>query len=104
MCFWLFARLLFSAQNFLLFSVLQFVASFNGRLKMQMHWIQVDNQLPFVLMPVLFCPQRMENQSDYIIKFSMTLQTNNSLEFCVYPYLGVQVICLHGLLINLILT
>uniref|UniRef100_A0A0E0JZW6 Intermembrane lipid transfer protein VPS13-like C-terminal domain-containing protein n=1 Tax=Oryza punctata TaxID=4537 RepID=A0A0E0JZW6_ORYPU len=33
----------------------------------------------------------MENQSDYIIKFSMTLQTNNSLEFCVYPYLGVQV-------------
>ncbi|BAF08745.2 Os02g0470400 [Oryza sativa Japonica Group] len=62
-----------------------------NRLKMQMHWIQVDNQLPFVLMPVLFCPQRMENQSDYIIKFSMTLQTNNSLEFCVYPYLGVQV-------------
>ncbi|XP_015689233.1 uncharacterized protein LOC102707936 [Oryza brachyantha] len=62
-----------------------------NRLKMQMHWIQVDNQLPFVLMPVLFCPQKMENQSDYVIKFSMTMQTNNSLEFCVYPYLGVQV-------------
>uniref|UniRef100_A0A0D9VFX1 C2 domain-containing protein n=1 Tax=Leersia perrieri TaxID=77586 RepID=A0A0D9VFX1_9ORYZ len=62
-----------------------------NRLKMQMHWIQVDNQLPFVLMPVLFCPQKMENQADYVIKFTMTMQTNNSLEFCVYPYLGVQV-------------
>uniref|UniRef100_A0A0E0NER2 C2 domain-containing protein n=1 Tax=Oryza rufipogon TaxID=4529 RepID=A0A0E0NER2_ORYRU len=74
-----------------------------NRLKMQMHWIQVDNQLPFVLMPVLFCPQRMENQSDYIIKFSMTLQTNNSLEFCVYPYLGVQPIIwrLHEMIQNL---
>jgi len=62
-----------------------------NRLKMRMHWIQVDNQLPFVPMPVLFCPQKIENQSDYIFKFSMTVQTNNSLDFCVYPYVGVQV-------------
>ncbi|WVZ75446.1 hypothetical protein U9M48_023496 [Paspalum notatum var. saurae] len=62
-----------------------------NRLKMRMHWIQVDNQLPFVPMPVLFCPQKIENQSDYIVKFSMTVQTNNSLDFCVYPYVGVQV-------------
>ncbi|CAL5058295.1 unnamed protein product [Urochloa decumbens] len=62
-----------------------------NRLKMRMHWIQVDNQLPFVPMPVLFCPQRIENPSDYIFKFSMTVQTNNSLDFCVYPYVGVQV-------------
>lgn len=62
-----------------------------NRFKMQMHWIQVDNQLPFVPMPVLFCPQKMENQSDYVVKFSMTMQTNNSLDFCVYPYIGVQV-------------
>ena len=58
---------------------------------MQMHWFQIDNQLPFVPMPVLFCPQKLENQSEYIFKFSVTVQTNNSLDFCVYPYVGVQV-------------
>jgi vacuolar protein sorting-associated protein 13A/C len=58
---------------------------------MRMQWVQVDNQLPFVPMPVLFCPQKIENQSDYVVKFSMTVQTNNSLDFCVYPYVGVQV-------------
>ncbi|XP_062223332.1 uncharacterized protein LOC133922148 [Phragmites australis] len=62
-----------------------------NRFKMQMQWIQVDNQLPFVPMPVLFCPQKIDNQSDYVVKFSMTVQTNNSLDFCVYPYVGVQV-------------
>ncbi|XP_062219043.1 uncharacterized protein LOC133918926 [Phragmites australis] len=62
-----------------------------NRLKMQMHWIQLDNQLPFVPMPVLFCPQKIENQSDYVVKFSMTVQINNSLDFYVYPYVGVQV-------------
>ncbi|KAL6634351.1 hypothetical protein ACP70R_027022 [Stipagrostis hirtigluma subsp. patula] len=62
-----------------------------NRLKMRMHWIQIDNQLPFVPMPVLLCPQRIENQSDFVVKFSMTVQTNNSLDFCVYPYIGVQV-------------
>jgi len=58
---------------------------------MQMHWFQIDNQLPFVPMPVLFCPQKLENQSEYVFKFSVTVQTNNSLDFCVYPYVGVQV-------------
>lgn len=58
---------------------------------MRMQWVQVDNQLPFVPMPVLFCPQKIDNQSDYVLKFSMTVQTNNSLDFCVYPYVGVQV-------------
>jgi hypothetical protein len=56
-----------------------------------MHWIQVDNQLPFVSMPVLFCPQKTNNQFDHVLKFSMTMQTNNALDFCVYPYIGVQV-------------
>ena len=68
-----------------------FKHSFNGRFKVRMHWIQVDNQLPFVSMPVLFCPQKTDNQSDHVLKFSMTMQTNNSLDFCVYPYIGVQV-------------
>uniref|UniRef100_A0ACD5YZI2 Uncharacterized protein n=1 Tax=Avena sativa TaxID=4498 RepID=A0ACD5YZI2_AVESA len=62
-----------------------------NRFKMRMHWIQVDNQLPFVSMPVLFCPQKTDNQFDHVLKFSMTMQTNNALDFCVYPYIGVQV-------------
>ncbi|KAJ3675683.1 hypothetical protein LUZ60_004725 [Juncus effusus] len=61
-----------------------------SRFKVRMQWIQVDNQLPFSPMPVLFSPQRTENQLEYILKFSMTTQANNSLDLCVYPYIGVQ--------------
>lgn len=53
--------------------------------------IQVDNQLPLSPMPVLFRLQRVGEQTDSALKFSMTMQTNNSLDFCVYPYIGLQV-------------
>lgn len=62
-----------------------------SRFKIRMHGIQLDNQLPFTPMPVLFGPLAAGNQLDYILKFSMTMQTNNSLDFCVYPYIGLQV-------------
>nr|CAD1836498.1 unnamed protein product [Ananas comosus var. bracteatus] len=61
-----------------------------SRFKLRMSWIQIDNQLPFTPLPVLFSPQSLGNQLDYILKFSMTMQTNNSLDFCVYPYVGLQ--------------
>ena len=53
--------------------------------------IQVDNQLPLTPMPVLFRPQRVGDDTDYILKFSMTLQSNGSLDLCVYPYIGFHV-------------
>ena len=51
----------------------------------------MDNQLPLTPMPVLFRPQRVGDETDYILKFSMTLQSNGSLDLCVYPYIGFHV-------------
>ncbi|KAK1591812.1 hypothetical protein Q3G72_014066 [Acer saccharum] len=59
-----------------------------SRFKLRMSRIQVDNQLPLALMPVLFRPQKVGEETDYILKFSMTLQANGSLDLRVYPYIG----------------
>lgn len=77
--------------NSKLLHLLAYIFFRNGRFKLRMHGIQVDNQLPFSPMPVLFRPQRMGDRLDYILKFSMTMQPNNSLDFSVYPYVGLQV-------------
>ncbi|KAF3970469.1 hypothetical protein CMV_005848 [Castanea mollissima] len=61
-----------------------------SRFKLRMHGIQVDNQLPLSPMPVLFRPQRVAEGTEYILKFSLTMQSNGSLDLCVYPYIGVQ--------------
>ncbi|XP_078179744.1 uncharacterized protein LOC144573852 isoform X2 [Carex rostrata] len=61
-----------------------------SRFKARMYWLQVENQLPFSPMPVLFSPLRVENQPDYLIELSITTQANNSLDLCVYPYIGLE--------------
>lgn len=82
--------LYFSVQNLLLAYSSGLDAGLS-RFKLRMQSIQVDNQLPFTPMPVLFGPLAMDEQLEYILKFSITMQPNNSLDFCVYPYLGLQV-------------
>lgn len=65
---------------------------------MRMLGIQLDNQLPLTPMPVLFRPQRLSGQLDYILKLSVTMQSNGSLDVCVYPYVGFMVcktFCFH---------
>ncbi|KAL3505576.1 hypothetical protein ACH5RR_030958 [Cinchona calisaya] len=61
-----------------------------SRLKIRMRGIQVDNQLPLTPMPVLFRSQRVGEADDYILKFSLTRQSNGSLDLHVYPYIGFQ--------------
>ncbi|XP_071698618.1 uncharacterized protein [Rutidosis leptorrhynchoides] len=61
-----------------------------SRMKLRMRGIQVDNQLPLTPMPVLFRPQRIGIEADYILKFSMTQQSDGSLDFRAYPYIGLQ--------------
>lgn len=61
-----------------------------SRFKLRMRGIQVDNQLPLTPLPVLFRPQRTVEETDYMLKFSVTMQTNGSLDYCVYPYIGFQ--------------
>ncbi|CAL1397515.1 unnamed protein product [Linum trigynum] len=76
-----------SVQNLLLAYSTGLGSGFS-RFKLRMHGIQVDNQLPLTPMPVLFRPQKTGDEADYILKFSMTMQSNGSLDLCVYPYIG----------------
>ncbi|XWS14258.1 hypothetical protein CRYUN_Cryun36dG0107400 [Craigia yunnanensis] len=59
-----------------------------SRFKLRMRGIQMDNQLPLTPTPVLFRPQKIGQETDYILEISVTLQTNGSLDLCVYPYIG----------------
>ncbi|XP_022721975.1 uncharacterized protein LOC111279261 isoform X3 [Durio zibethinus] len=59
-----------------------------SRFKLRMRGIQMDNQLPLTPTPVLFRPQKNGMEKDYILKISVTLQTNGSLDLSVYPYIG----------------
>ncbi|KAK7348007.1 hypothetical protein VNO80_22555 [Phaseolus coccineus] len=61
-----------------------------SRFKVRMCGLQVDNQLPLTPMPVLFRPQRALSETDYILKCSITMQSNGSLDLCVYPYIGLH--------------
>ncbi|KEH32375.1 calcium-dependent lipid-binding-like protein [Medicago truncatula] len=61
-----------------------------SRFKLRMCGLQVDNQLPLTPTPVLFRPQRVVSETDYILKFSITMQSDGSLDLCVYPYIGLH--------------
>ncbi|KAK7264763.1 hypothetical protein RJT34_32373 [Clitoria ternatea] len=61
-----------------------------SRFKLRMSGLQVDNQLPLTPMPVLFRPQKVVSETDYILKCSITMQSNGSLDLCVYPYIGLH--------------
>lgn len=76
-----------SVQNLLL-SHSTGLGSGTSRFKLKMGGLQVDNQLPLTPMPVLFRPQKVKEDIDYILKFSVTSQSNGSLDLCVYPYIG----------------
>lgn len=56
-----------------------------------MNGLQVDNQLPLTPMPVLFRPQKVGEESDYVLKLSATIQSNGSLDVFCYPYIGFNV-------------
>lgn len=58
---------------------------------MRMGGIQIDNHLPLTPMPVLFRTQRVGEDSEYILKISITQQSSGSLDLCIYPYIGFQV-------------
>lgn len=61
-----------------------------SRCKLRMRGLQVDNQLPLTPMPVLFRPQRVAEETDYVLKLSITMQSNGSLDLFTYPFIGVQ--------------
>ncbi|KAK6930330.1 Vacuolar protein sorting-associated protein 13, DH-like domain [Dillenia turbinata] len=76
-----------SLQNLLL-SYSTGLGSGISRFKLRMQGIQLDNQLPLTPMPVLFRPQKIGEETDFILKLSVTLQSNGTLDLCIYPYIG----------------
>lgn len=78
-----------SVQNCLL-SYSTSMASGINRFKLRMRALQVDNQLPLTPMPVLFRPQRVGEDNDYILELSVTLQSSGSLDLCNYPDFGLH--------------
>ncbi|XP_068666865.1 uncharacterized protein [Aristolochia californica] len=79
-----------SLQNFQL-SYSTGLGSGISRFKVRVLGIQLDNQLPLTPMPVLFRPQKVQDQLDYILKLSVTIQSSGCVDFSVYPYVGFQV-------------
>lgn len=65
--------------------------NFIFRFTLRLHALQVDNQLPLSPMPVLLRPPEVEEETDYMFKLTVTMQSNGSLDLCVYPYIGIQV-------------
>ncbi|KAK8572117.1 hypothetical protein V6N13_047732 [Hibiscus sabdariffa] len=59
-----------------------------SRFKLRMGGIQMDNQLPLTPAPVLFRPQKIGQETDHILKISVTIQTKGSLDLSFYPYIG----------------
>ncbi|KAL0308081.1 UNVERIFIED_CONTAM: putative vacuolar protein sorting-associated protein 13A, partial [Sesamum angustifolium] len=78
-----------SLRNFLL-SYSTGLDSGISRFKIRMGGIQLDNQLPLTPMPVLFRPQRVGEDTDYIFKLSVTQQSSGALDLWIYPYIGLQ--------------
>ncbi|KAK7405830.1 hypothetical protein VNO78_07440 [Psophocarpus tetragonolobus] len=62
-----------------------------SRFKVRMYGLQVDNQLPLTPMPILFRPLKAVSETDYILKCSITMQSNGSVDLCVSPYIGLHV-------------
>ncbi|KAJ6726583.1 hypothetical protein OIU79_004678 [Salix purpurea] len=89
-----------SVQNLLLAYSTGLESGFS-RLKLRVHGIQVDNQLPLTPMPVLFRPQKVGEDRVYVLKFSMAMQSNGSLDLCLYPHIGFTVPENSAFLINI---
>lgn len=83
-------EILYMSMQNLLLSYSSGLGSGISRLKIRMRAFQVDNQLPLTPSPVLLRPQRVGEENDYILKFSLTQQSNGSLDLHVYPYVGFQ--------------
>ncbi|KAK1425949.1 hypothetical protein QVD17_14616 [Tagetes erecta] len=61
-----------------------------SRTKLRIQGIQVDNQLPLTPMPLLFRLQRIGVEADDMLNFSVTKQSDGSLDFCAYPRIDLK--------------
>lgn len=74
---------------FFLFSF--FFVHFYARFKLILGYLQLDNQLPLTLMPVLLAPEQASDLNHPVFKMTVTV-SNRSLDgIQIYPYIYIRV-------------
>ncbi|TYI15495.1 hypothetical protein ES332_A08G190100v1 [Gossypium tomentosum] len=62
-----------------------------SRFKLILGYLQIDNQLPLTLMPVLLAPEQMSDIHHPVFKMTITMRNVNSDGVQVYPYVYIRV-------------
>lgn len=61
------------------------------RFKLIFGYLQLDNQLPLTLMPVLLAPEQASDVQHPVFKMTITMQNENKDGVQVYPYVYIRV-------------
>ncbi|XP_052881690.1 uncharacterized protein LOC108482794 [Gossypium arboreum] len=62
-----------------------------SRFKLILGYLQMDNQLPLTLMPVLLAPEKMSDIRHPVFKMTITMQNATTDGIQVYPYVYIRV-------------
>ena len=63
-----------------------------ARFKVIFGHLQLDNQLPLTLMPVLLAPEETSGIHNPVFKMTLTMRNENTDGIQVYPYVYIRVI------------
>lgn len=74
-----------------IFFLFSFFVHFYARFKLILGYLQLDNQLPLTLMPVLLAPEQASDLNHPVFKMTVTV-SNRSLDgIQIYPYIYIRV-------------
>lgn len=79
-------------------STLQYLSDENSspsRFKLILGHVQLDNQLPLTLMPVLLAPEPDSDMHHPVFKMTITMRNENTDGIQVYPYIYIRVMLLN---------
>ena len=62
-----------------------------ARFKLILGHLQLDNQLPITLMPVLLAPDQTSDVNHPVFKMTITIRNENSDGVLVFPYVYIRV-------------
>lgn len=62
-----------------------------ARFKLILGHLQLDNQLPLTLMPVLLAPDQTSDVNRPVFKMTITIRNENSDGVLVFPYVYIRV-------------
>lgn len=74
-----------------IFSMVNWYLDVFYRFKLIFGYLQLDNQLPLTLMPVLLAPEQTYDVQHPVFKMTITIQNENKDGIQVYPYVYIRV-------------